>query len=238
MLADDVFKEHRDRLNELTELISLEGYMSEAVRDIEIWEKRSGMKPTYTANELAQARRERNAANDYQNDQFFELQLLDGEHLACISNVVYRNLSHFIMEKNEFDKKLGVVELSARLMPALTFPGSSKYFEVGIIPYGKDSRKAIGEKPLNSFVSSKVAKESATNLARTFGVHYALAETSSAPREDVPKSGKKPEVYICGVVGNEVLFEQHHLIDTPFRAEFNSNVRELMYLALTKMYGL
>lgn len=122
----------------------------------------------------------------------------------------------------------------------LTFPGSSSYFEVGLVPYGKGARLHVGEQQGtgSSVVTPAAAEQSAKNLQQTFGVHYALAETSAAPRLDVPKSARKPEVYLCGLVGSSVQHEEKHTIDTPFRAVFNARTRELMYGMLRRMYGI
>ena len=214
--------------------------LQKATRDLEAWKQQSGREQSYTAESLAEARLIREMANVYEDIHSFPLNRGDTDHLALIrEDMKQSRFRKILMAEGKGFKKLGLVELSARLLPALTFPGSSAYFEAGVLPYGMLSREAIGEDPkvsVKSFISAAVAEESAANLQRQFKVHYALAETSAAPRNDIPKSGKKPEIYICGLVGDTKL-TQHQVIDTPFREEFNATARELMYIMLKKMYG-
>lgn len=150
-------------------------------------------------------------------------------------------LSEKLRKQHEVGKKLAVVETSARLSPCLTFVGSSNYLESMMVPYGKKARRALGEKQVQSLVSSEAVEESVRNAQRLFGVDYVLAETSAAPRDEVPKSKRKPEVYLCALMGGNTkimtLDTTHQVIDTPFREEFNCRVRESMYFALKKMYG-
>ena len=77
-------------------------------------------------------------------------------------------------------------------------------------------------------------------MQRRFGVRNVLAETSAAPRKDVPRSRRVPEIYICSLNGGDVLgrTSEHHEINTYFREEFDSVVRELMFDRLRKMYGV
>lgn len=68
-----------------------------------------------------------------------------------------------------------------------------------------------------------------------------LVESSAAPRSTVPKSGRKPEVYIAHIDAlpwekEMTTVVDHYVIDTPFREEFDARVRELMFLTLRGMY--
>jgi len=244
-LAEELFSEHRTRLiaNTAAKKRWMEDFgewsaeVEKAAADLQTWREQSGKEQVYTPDSLVEARLRREMANAYEGNHSFPLNRSDTDHLALIrEDMKQGGLAKILMKGGEEANKLGLVELSARLLPALTFSGSSIYFEGGIVPYGKEFRIVIGEAPSKSFVSAAVAEESARNLQRQLGVHYALAETSAAPRSDVPKSGKKPEIYICGLVG-DTTYAQHHIVDTPFREEFNAVARELMYELLKRMYG-
>lgn len=212
--------------------------LSRAFNDLQSWATTAGRPSVYTPQSLASARLLRAVANDYQQKNGLALLQSDAEHQARIAQeILSTGLAEKMIKAGTAGRKLGLLELSARLMPALTFTGSSSYFEVGLVPYGKESRQVLGENVTAQFVSAASALESAENLFRSFKVHYALAETSAAPREEVPKSGKKPEIYFCGLVAGNKKLEQHQIVDTPFRSEFNALVRELMSQALQEMYA-
>ncbi len=247
-LAAELFRTHRERLNtdidakikdlHVSGLWKIELERAEAT--LEEWQRQSGRKQIYTIESLAFARLAQEETNTYSNIFSFLLKQIDAYHETVLYEDLKGNgLRESLISEGRKDKKLGVVELTSRLQSLLTFAGSSDYFEFAAVPYGKKSREVLGENTegIKSFVAEAVAEESARNLQRRFGVHYALAETSAAPRNDVPKSGKKPEVYICGLAGNK-MYSEYHVIDTPFRDEFNAHVRELMYGMLKKMYGV
>lgn len=251
-LAIETFRPYREQLAANIEIKkqtlrtsgAWETELEKAARDLESWRQKSGREQVYTAESLALARLHQEEANMFYGDNSHftrrELPMRDVIHQGCVgvdlSESGFRNL---LIAEGKENRKFGIVELSARLLPVLTFTGSSDYFEVGIVPYGRKSREILGEKleGVKSFVTAAVAEESARNLQHTFGVHYALAETSAAPRNDVPKSGKKPEIYICGLAGYKK-YSEHHVIETPFREEFNAVARELMYGMLKSMYGV
>ncbi|MBT3297647.1 hypothetical protein HN385_01885 [archaeon] len=241
----EIFEKHNNKLRLMFEtrkslLIRRGDWKSkveEAEASLEEWSI-SGRKQNYDSEELADAKLFRHIANLYEFANNLELNIADALHQAHISEYLLSSgLNKILISEGKKGMKLGVLELSARLMPILTFPCSSSYFEVGVIPYSKESREILGENVQRSFVNSKVALESATNIANKFGVHYSLAETSAAPRTDVPRSGRKPGLYICGIIGDEVKLDESYVIDTPFRSEFNAIVRKHMYGALKKMYG-
>ncbi|MFC1698021.1 CinA family protein, partial [Nanoarchaeota archaeon] len=210
--------------------------LQKAKEDLKQWAEKSGREQNYTAEDLTDARIFKEEANKYQTENLSGLSFLNAMHQAIINyNMIETGLNEILIEEGKEGRKFGIVELSSRLTPVLTFPSSSNYFEVSIIPYGKKSREVIGEKPNKKFLSEEVAEESAENLIRNFGVHYALAETSAAPREDVPKSARKPEIYLTSIYGDKKETD-HYIIDTPFRHEFDSQVREIMYRHLGIMY--
>ncbi len=212
--------------------------VQEAESILDEWSQ-SGRKQNYTSEELADALFSRKLANLYEEANRFELNIADASHQAEVSEyILSSHLNEKLINEGKEGRKLGLLELSARLMPVLTFPGSSSYFEVGVVPYSKESREILGENVQRSFVNQRVALGSATNMAKKFKSHYSLAETSAAPRPDVPKSGRKPELYICGIVGDEVKLNESYEVDTPFRSEFNAIVRKHMYGALKRIYGV
>ncbi|GEM_PF-2197002 len=228
----------------------------EAEQDLLSWEKSSGKPSVYTPIELANARLKQKIINRASELHSLELELLNAMHQAYISVAIKQELSAKMIEEGKVGKKFGLIELTSRLGPTLTFPDSSNYFHIAAVPYGKESRITLGEAKTKEFVSADVAKESCANLLRTFNVDYAVAETSAAPRSTVPKSKRLPEVYICSVKKNkidsannnanteidkttnaeQIFFESHHTINTPFREEFNAVVQELLFYELAKLY--
>ena len=74
------------------------------------------------------------------------------------------------------------------------------------------------------------------NLVNKFGVHYALAETSAAPRSNVPRSGRKPELHICRYIKGEEPIVESHELNTLFRTEFGAQVREVMFQSLRRIF--
>jgi nicotinamide mononucleotide (NMN) deamidase PncC len=212
--------------------------LKKAQEILNTWEKETNKKQNYTTEELAYEILSKQITYDYSKENVTKLLLKDVLHQKEIyEKILSTNLSKKLIEEGKIGNKFGLIELSARLSPCLNFPDSSSYFEVAIIPYGKHSREVIGEKPTTKFVCDEVAYESAKNLTKNFNVNYALAETSSAPKIGVAKSGKKPEVFICGIANNHTIIKKHYIIETHLRGYFNSIVREKMYEALTKMYS-
>ena len=67
-------------------------------------------------------------------------------------------------------------------------------------------------------------------------MHYALAETSAAPRAEIFRSGLEPSVHICSIVKGEREKVETHTIPALFRTEFDALVREQMYFALQELY--
>jgi nicotinamide mononucleotide (NMN) deamidase PncC len=243
LTSSEIFQMHRGALQgqveqELTILTadSWDYMLQAADNDLRSWQEITGREQNYDPESLARAIFARNAANEYQEANRFDLILGDSIHQAELSeHILSSGLANRLIAEGKKSNKLGIVELSARLLPILTFPGSSSYLELGVVPYGKNSRAVLGEAPAKNFVTAGVAAESARNLFGTFGVHYALAETSAAPRLTVPKSAKKPEIYLCGVIDGKVAVQENHTIETPFRSEFNAKARQFMYDALWKM---
>lgn len=243
-LTYEIFRLHRlplesftsSKKSDLEKSGQWEARIEDAKKTLQRW-ARPGVEPAYTPETLAQRTLEREAANQYQSANLGALYNSECQHLAQIMLLVQSSgLAAKMIEEGKEGKKLGIVEVCARLSPALTFDDASNFFEGGLIPYGRDFRTAIGENVGANFVSMQTAMESATNLIRKFGVHYALAETSAAPRRDVPKSGKKPSVCICSARQMGPIVHEEHTIDVLLRSEFNCVVRELMFNALKSMY--
>jgi nicotinamide mononucleotide (NMN) deamidase PncC len=241
--ADALFEHHKDSLNTLIiqEIDRLHydkkwpNEVAKAAEILNIWAS-SGRKQNYTPDDLASKFVARKIANKYQDENREQLMIADALHQAVIAySILESGLSELMIEQGNQGRKLGVLEVTARLSPILSFSGSSKCFEIGVIPYGKESHTALGEKPTESFVSEQAVIESALNLKTRFNLNYVLAETSIAPRTDVPKSRRSPEIHIARLVDNKMV-TTHDFIETPFRQDFNANVRELMFIALRDMY--
>ena len=233
-------KDYQRRLQQISPSFPL--LEEQAAQDLLRWEQESGRTQNYTAKELAEAKVYMQALNGYRLLHKAELAFLNGAHQSIVAVAIENSkLSEKFREKGKLGKKLAVVETSSRIAPCLTFSGSSDYLQAMIVPYGKEARAVFGEKAVKSLVSSEAVEESARNLQRLFNVEYVLAETSAAPRDEVAKSKRKPEVYICEITGgnekNMALHTAHEIINTPFREEFNCRVRELMYFALQRMYS-
>lgn len=214
----------------------------EAEKTLKEWEEKSGRKQNYKPEELATEWCKKETANAYRQEKLSELVVLNTLHDATVRYAVMK-LAPKLIEKGKQGMKLAVVELSARLGPSLTFPGSSEYFNCLVIPYSQESRKILGEKGIDKrpLVSKESALESATNMMEKFGVTRVLAETSMAPSKDVLKSRKKPQMYLCklykepsGSLYNDVIF---HDSTTHFREKFDSEVRQMMYLCLRGLTG-
>ena len=214
-----------------------------AQQTLKQWFDSSGRVQNYTSEELAQAQFIKETANKIMKDHSLKLTFSDAVHSAIIRTQLRRQrLEERLIAEGKEGRKFALVELSARLSPALTFEGASNYLSAVVIPYGKEARTAIGElhDPSIPLVSAPAALASAHNAHKQFGAHYVLAETSAAPRNDVPKSGRKPEIYVCRSLlkqdGRSEHVITHHTIDTPFREKFDSTVREIMYEELKKLY--
>ncbi len=213
--------------------------VSAAEQDVRSWEDASQRKQAYTAGELARARFSRKSANDYEKHKGLEFSLCNALHDALIRKAVPESgLAERMIQSGKEGKKFGLLEISSRLTPALTFPDASHYFELSVIPYGRKAREVLGEQTGKALVSASVARESARNLRERFDLAYVLAETSAAPRRDVPKSGKKPELHLCAISPEGNLTEGSYVIETLFRDHFDARVRELMYGALSRLYGV
>ncbi len=214
-----------------------------AEQTIKQWQSSSGRTQNYTPEQLAEAQLRKEIAKKYSREFRTKLMLLDELHRAIIRiHLHHIGLADMFIAEGKEGKKFALVELSARLSPALTFEGSSNYLSAVFIPYGKEARTALGEvhDPSIPLVSAPAVCVSAHNAHKQFGAHYVLAETSAAPRADVPKSGRKPEIYTCRSFlkedGSPEHFVTHHVIDTPFREKFDSVVREIMYEELKKLF--
>jgi hypothetical protein len=207
--------------------------------DLENW-SRGGKKQTHTADSLTVARISRELTNEYEKTNASSLLTANALHQAAVTYAFLRNRKLFesLTCEGKAGKKFGLVEMADRLGPALQPAGSSAYYHVKYVPYGIQARAVFGENIIEglSLVTPDAAIESASTLINKFGVHYALAETSAAPRAEVPKSGRKPELYICTLVKGGKPVAESHQIDTPFRTEFDSKVREKMYKALRRIF--
>lgn len=211
--------------------------LQQAQSDLESWAS-GGRKQNYDPESLTIARISKEFANRYEEANSAALLTANAMHQAVVTYAFLTNKVLFenLVREGKEGRKFGLVEMADRLGPALQPAGSSAYYHVKYVPYGIDARTNLGEnRNGKSLVTSDTAIESASNLINKFGVYYALAETSAAPRSDVPKSGRKPELYVCTYVkGGEPKVESHQM-NTLFRTEFDSRVREEMYQSLRRM---
>jgi nicotinamide mononucleotide (NMN) deamidase PncC len=217
--------------------------MQQAQDEIASWNLKPGQKLAYEPADWMLANIARRCANEYQQRHQRELTFLNYFHQNVISEAMrISGLDESLIKAGKEGYRLAVVETSSRLAPVLTFPGASSYLCVTIVPYAREARTVLGEshEGRKHFISEEAVRESAENAHNRFGAKMVLAETSAAPRFDVPKSGRKPEVYIASVSSfpgaNRCMDVTHHIIDTPFREEFDAQVRELMFLTLRGMY--
>ncbi|MBI5002340.1 hypothetical protein HZC31_03075 [Candidatus Woesearchaeota archaeon] len=246
--ADHLLRIHRDILDELIrDKIDLEkrgpnwkAYLRVAESELDLWQAQSrGRKQNYSPEELAEAQIARAVANAYEEREYSSLQRMNGEHQAQVAvNIRRSGLAERMIEEGKQGRKLSVLEISSRLAPVLTFPGSSNYFEMAALPYGTHARAVLGEAGLPHYVSSTAAEGSARNMQERFGTHYVLAETSAAPRGDVPKSKRAPEVFVCSLIGSEIQQLNVQFPDVQLRAEFDARVREVLYQQLQRMYAV
>lgn len=210
-----------------------------AQRDLEAWQAASGKAQNYTPLKLAEARVIKELVNAYEQEHRRYLLERNACHQAIIAaDIIEGGLAERMMQEGREGRKLSVLEISSRLAPALTFPGSSSYFEMAALPYGTHARIVLGERKLPHYVSPDAAEGSARNMQERFGTHYVLAETSAAPRGDVPKSKRAPELSVCSFVGSEIQQLTVPFPDSQLRAEFDARVREVLYQQLQKMYGM
>ncbi len=246
--ADQLLRIHREALDELIrEQIdsekrgpNWEARLRVARSELDLWEAQSqGRKQNYSSEELSEAQIARAVANAYEEREYSPLQRMNGEHQAQVAvNIKRSGLAERMIEEGKQGRKLAVLEISSRIAPVLTFPGSSKYFEMAALPYGTNARIVLGEGKLPHYVSPDAAEGSARNMRESFGTHYVLAETSAAPRTDVPKSKRAPEVFVCSLIGSEIQQLNVQFPNVRLRAEFDACVREVMYQQLQKMYAM
>ncbi|MFA6460838.1 MAG: hypothetical protein WCV90_01110 [Candidatus Woesearchaeota archaeon] len=239
-------------------------YIDDAAREISSWSLKPGQTLAYTPEEWVRANVARDCANEYQKEYGRELMLLNVLHQGAVASALqWSGLSHYfsgkegsLIEGGREGYLLALVETSSRLAPVLTFPGASSYLCATIVPYAREARTVLGEKHKGRahFISEDAVRESARNTYRIFSKALnkdvppeeqrevrVLVESSAAPRSTVPKSGRKPEVYIAHIdalpwENKMTTVVDHYIIDTPFREEFDSKVRELMFLTLRGMY--
>jgi len=201
-------------------------------------EQKLGRKLSYTTVAWAKVHREKEIANIMEAEfaEAFDRQNI--YHDAVVRNAVKTQLKDILIKEGRARRKLGIVELVARLLPALNaFSGASDYFIGGYIPYGVESREPFGESRYATLVTQEVAAGSAHNLCKSLHVYYALAESSAGPTTEVPKSGKQPRVYIAAFVNGGSFVNREVIIPTHFRAKFDAVVREEMFTTLREMYA-
>jgi hypothetical protein len=210
-----------------------------AAEDLERWSQ-GGRKQVYTPEKLAEARLAREVANNYEADNLVSLQIANGLHQVAVTCAFVQNRDLFdsLVSEGREGRKLGLVELADRLGPALQPAGSSAYYIGKYVPYAIESREIFGEviEEGVKLVTPEVARAGARNLVEKLGAHYALAETSAAPRADVPRSGRKPEVHICTYVNGSDPVVKSYGVDVSLRTEFDSRVREEMYNSLRGIF--
>jgi len=211
-----------------------------ARQEMASWNLKLGQTLAYTPEEWMKAKITREAANQYIASEQHRLIYANALHQAIVAEAIRMGgLAEILIEEGKKGNLLTVIETSSRLAPVLTFPGASSYLCAMVVPYAREARTVLGEdhEGRKHFISEEAVRESADNAYNLFGAKMVLAESSAAPRSDVPKSGRKPEVYIARMLPNEPSSNvTHHVIDTPFREEFDARVRELMFFALKEMY--
>ena len=213
--------------------------VAQAERDLEIWQTESGRAQNYTPHELAEARVAKGVVSLYEAQSRRSLFAQNAAHQAHIAaDVIAFGLAERMIAKGREGEKLSVLEISSRLAPVLTFPGSSAYFEMAALPYGTHAREVLGEEKLPHYVSQAAAQASARNMHAKFGTHYVLAETSAAPRSDVSRSRRPSELYVCSLVGSEMQETCVQFPEVQLRAEFDARVREVIYQHLIRMYQM
>ena len=238
-----------DRVSEYSSNGELARMESEAAKDLASWTEQSGRTQKYNAEELAHERIVKEVGCAYRSEKEHELAFANVLHQSIVNYALRTELAARMVEEGCAGNKLAVVELSARISPGLTFHSASKYLSCVVIPYGTEARSAIGEQELDcSLVSFEAAYESAKNAAEKFGANYVLAESSAAPSKRVVKSRKKPRVYFCTLTpssdqknsdqenNSHEKSTSYHEINTEFRDEFDSIVREICFQKLTDMY--
>lgn len=240
LIANELFAEHNKNLGEEYSQ-AWRGYalteaLEEARRTLKEWEEESGREQNYTPTELVEADLHLKVRQMYEHEHAASLLETTALHDAIVRYAVKEYLSDKLIEKGKAGDKLAVVELSARLAPALTFPGSSGYLAGLILPYGQEIRDGLGEEHEGSLVSRDAVVESALNIMKRFNVRRILAETSSAPTNRIPRSKRKPELYVCEVIAGKAPDVTHYTIDVPFREEYDAMTRELMFSHLKEMY--
>ncbi len=246
-IAQQIFAQKVNALNEKIDETAVEFKHTDkweqglqiAEKDIFSW-SRGGKKQAYTPESLVNARIARDCANHIERESVAELLLLNTQHQAAISLafLTHPDLFSKMVSEGKEGKIFGLVEMTDRLGPAIQPTGSSNYYAIKYTPYGIASRAAIGEEDDEKvqLVSATTAEASAKNLSRLFGVYYALAETSTAPRNDVPKSGRISGAYISTLEDSNIINTTMHEIPVLFRAKFDSIMRELMYFTLCDLY--
>lgn len=228
------------RLEKVKSTGEINDLLAKSRTDLMKWSKKD-KKHTYTEYSLMLAKISRDVANQYEAENISAILTANALHQAAVAfsfnsnNALFQNM----IKKGDEGKKLGIVEMADRLGPVLQPAESSKYYHIKYVPYGFQSRVDLGE--LNHrdvpLVSAETAEKSAFNLIKRFGVHYALTETSAAPRLEVPKSGRKPELYVCMYRKGEKPLIEKFEIETLLRLEFDSRVREIMYFSLNKLFS-
>ncbi len=249
----------KDALSFLTSNGKWNEKLDSAAKTLDEWKRTSGgREPAYTPEELALAQLKREIANHYHQEGAAATLLgLNALHQASIAYAMQESgLADSLIKAGGEGYYLSLVETSSRLAPVLTFPGASSYLCATVVPYAREARAVLGEKHKGRahFISEDAVRESACSNYRVFKKALnkndplenkrelrVLVESSAAPRSTVPKSGRKPEVYIAHIDAlpwekEMTTVVDHYVIDTPFREEFDARVRELMFLTLRGMY--
>lgn len=209
--------------------------VEKAAETLAHWEIESKRPQNYTPEELADILLHKEHTTQLLASYQSKLTMMNTMHQgACALYLVQSGLANRLVHEGKNNRTLSLVEISSRLAPILTFPGASAYLDAMIIPYAQKTRAILHEPQLKSYVSEEAAVNSARTHQKNFGSYYVLAETSAAPRKDVPKSKRKPEVYICGIAG-EQMQTWHYIIETPFRDHFDAKVREYMLNSLDRL---
>ena len=206
------------------------------------WAKNSKGHSPYDEKTLAEALMDKRIANNYTKTHQAELIALNVLHEGIVRYAIRSSgLSDQMIQEGNLGKKLAVIELSARISPALTFMDSSNYLNAMVIPYSRDARIAIGEEPNSPLVSKEAAERSADNAAKRFNAQYVISETSAAPGSSPTPSKRDPRTYICTISPGKDGPVKHHyyeVIPTHLRDEFDAVVRELLFSALKEMYAI
>lgn len=241
--AEELFLPHTDAVRKVTfaSHAKVEGTpewaeMVQQAKEKIAHARKKGYEPAYSAQEYVFALLSLEAAQQYVADSQASLLRLHGDVRSTLSLALAGELHSTMREEGTRGRKLAVYDICAHLLPILSqHPSSSVFYEGGVAPYGYGLQETLGVDEDISAVSKEGARERARALRELTGAHYVLIETGAAPQDRVRLSGKKPQTFVCTLVGDtERIY--HKEIDTSLRQSFDAQAAELMFHALVDMY--